>query len=209
AADAARVGLFRNLLSLDLEYRVRRGERPDDQSYRAKFPELAGVVDSVFRSKAAPPISSGQSGQGPVDPNGPTRVASVAACNAPHLPGARLDYGPIGDHSPTGYEVYRVLGRGGMGVVLEARQVALNRAVALKLIRSGSFASEAELLRFQNEAESVAQLDHPNIVPIYEIGLYKGQSFFSMKLIAGTGLDKRLGDFTALPRGAARLVAVV
>ena len=108
-----------------------------------------------------------------------------------------------------GYEVRRLLGRGGMGVVYEAHQVALNRAVALKLVRSGSFASESELLRFQNEAEAVAQLDHPHIVPIYEVGSHRGRHFFSMKLIAGSSLDKRLAEFAADPRAAARLVAVV
>jgi tetratricopeptide (TPR) repeat protein len=96
-----------------------------------------------------------------------------------------------------------------MGVVYEARQVALGRAVALKLIRSGRFASDAELLRFQNEAEAVAQLDHPQIVPIYEVGQHQGHPFFSMKLIRGTGLDKRLEDFATDLRSAARLVALV
>src|SRR5262249_8483126 len=71
------------------------------------------------------------------------------------------------------------------------------------------FASESDRLRFQNEAEAVAQLDHPQIVPIYEVGEYRGRRYFSMKLIAGTSLDKHLAGFTTDPRPAARLVAVV
>ena len=77
------------------------------------------------------------------------------------------------------------------------------------MIRSDELASEAELIRFQNEAEAVAQLDHPHIVPIYEVGQTAGQRFFSMKLVAGSSLDKRLGDFAADVRAAARLVATV
>ena len=72
-----------------------------------------------------------------------------------------------------------------MGIVYKARQIALGRLVALKLIRSAEFASMAELIRFQNEAEAVAHLDHPHIVPIYEVGQPHGQRFFSMKLVQG------------------------
>ena len=107
------------------------------------------------------------------------------------------------------YEVIEALGRGGMGIVYKARQISLNRFVALKLIKDAEFASEHDLRRFQNEAEAVAQLDHPHIVPIYEVGEHQGRRFFSMKLIAGASLDKRLAAFTADPRAAARLVAVV
>ncbi len=95
-----------------------------------------------------------------------------------------------------------------MGVVYQAHQVALNRDVAIKLIRAGSFATEAEVLRFQNEAEAVAQLDHPHIVPIYEVGRHGRHHFFSMKLIQGTSLDKRLAEFVEDPAATARLVAI-
>ena len=79
----------------------------------------------------------------------------------------------------------------------------LNRPVALKMIRSAEFATAAELRRFQNEAEAVALLDHPGIVPVYEVGEHDGQRYFSMKLVAGGSLADRLAAYRADPRAAA------
>jgi tetratricopeptide (TPR) repeat protein len=107
-----------------------------------------------------------------------------------------------------GYDVTSELGRGGMGVVFRARQVRLDRWVAVKVIRSVGGPTESDLRRFQTEALAVARLDHPHIVPIYEIGHSLGHDYFSMKLIAGQSLDRKLGDYIEAPSVAARLVEV-
>jgi WD40 repeat protein len=104
------------------------------------------------------------------------------------------------------FELIRRLGEGAMGVVYEARQTSLDRPVAVKMIRAGLFAGEADLRRFRIEAEAVAHLDHPRIVPIYGVGEEQEYRYFSMKLIRGGSLERRLPAYTADPRAAAQLV---
>jgi serine/threonine-protein kinase len=110
------------------------------------------------------------------------------------------------------YELLEVIAHGGMGVVHKARQISLNRVVALKMILSGQFAGEAEIKRFHTEAEAAAKLNHPNIVGIYEVGLLEGQHFFSMQYIQGRGLDQLQAEGRFDEEGgkaAARLMAKI
>src|SRR5262245_54267762 len=105
-----------------------------------------------------------------------------------------------------GYEVLRELGRGGMGVVYQARHLRLNRLVALKMILSGGHASEADLVRFLHEAEAVAQLQHPHIVQIFETGQHQNLPYFTLEFVGGGSLHSKLAGTPLQPAAGAKVV---
>ena len=188
---------------------VEAGGQPDRQALIDANPDCAEELREFFADqaqfaqaarpfKADPPAGD----LGSADPNAPTVADAVLHDPPDPLPGTLVRY--FGD-----YELLQEIARGGMGVVYEAKQVSLNRTVALKMILSGQLASEAEVRRFHQEAEAAANLDHANIVPIYEVGVYKGRHYFTMKLIEGGPLSEHLGRLKGDHRAAAGLMAKV
>jgi serine/threonine-protein kinase len=165
------------------------GQAPDRQALAARYPEFAGELEQFFAQH---------------DYLGQLAAPLRTAVRGPQAPRA------FGD-----YEDLEEIGQGGMGVVYKARQRSLNRLVALKMMRAGSSALPAEVQRFRQEAELVAHLDHPHIVPIHDVGECEGRLYFSMKLIEGGSLAQTLGrgpwavDRTDQPRRAAQLLATV
>src|SRR5262249_18447628 len=96
---------------------------------------------------------------------------------------------PPGNRRLGDFELVRALGRGGMGVVYEARQLSLNRKVALKVLAAGLGSTPKAVQRFRREAEAAAQLHHTNIIPVYATGEEQGSHFYAMELIDGPSLD--------------------
>jgi serine/threonine-protein kinase len=188
---------------------VEAGKAPDRQELQARYPNLADDLAAFFTDqdrieRLARPLQAPCPPQ-PAGCHEQDTVAPGAAAAATGLGTVRY----FGD-----YVLEEEIARGGMGVVFKARQVSLNRTVALKMILAGQLASPADLHRFRTEAEAAANLDHPNIVPIYEVGEHEGQHYFSMRLIEGGSLAEHLARQRKSgslpdPRSAARMLATV
>jgi serine/threonine-protein kinase len=184
---------------------IDQGRRLDPQEWLARYPEFAPELARLIEGQellgrlTGPLCASWRAAvDTPVgDQTPPPGDAAIGRA------GFRLAglTGVFGD-----YELLRELGSGGMGVVYEARQRSLQRIVALKMLRTDRLVSAADRQRFQAEAEAVAALDHPHLVPIYEVGELEGQTYFTMKLVNGGNLAQRLQDFLADDRAAAQLL---
>ena len=201
--------LVEELLALEIELRRDRGERPIAFEYLQRFPERREVIAELFANASSserdpdetaawPPFKS-QSTLIDSSPPRPIPGQSPAAGQPAPAPGKRFGK----------YELIAEIARGGMGVVYRARDTVLNRVVAVKMILSGSMATADERERFQREAQLVANLDHPNVVPIHEVGEHDGFPYFSMRLIEGGSLADRMHAYHDDPRAAAQLVAIL
>jgi len=189
---------------------VDAGQTPDRQEWLRRYPEFAAelevfLADYEHVDRVAEPLRPVAA---PGTPRLPERVDSGApVALGPGQPaepsvGATVHY--FGD-----YELLEEIARGGMGVVYKARQISLNRIVAVKMILAGRLATKADRDRFHSEAQAAALLDHPNIVPVFEVGEHEGQHYFSMGYIDGQSLATRLAEGPLPPKEAAKLVAAV
>ncbi len=182
---------------------------PDPQT--AIFP--APVVAPVKAETVAATARGDQLRSTVGDVDAPTMPPGLRSTQAAHEGQSRQSPGPgatLAVGSTVGeYELLAVIAQGGMGVVYKARQVGVNRIVALKMIRSGAHATDREIRLFRREAEAVAALDHPHIVPIFEVGVWQGLLFSSMKYIVGRNLQESLEEFRNQPRAIAKLISIV
>ena len=180
----------------DLTCRVQRGEKVDLDAVAAEYPHLAPslreVWGAVMLADAVALNMSVTGRQSSGDDEMPERLSRL------QLP-ARF-----GD-----YELLEEIGRGGMGVVYRARQISLNRIVAVKMILKAQLASEDDLSRFLAEAESAARLNHPGIVPVYEVGHREGRYYFSMQYVEGETLGQRLLRGPMPPRETAAMMRTI
>jgi len=178
---------------------LQAGRETDRQRLLDRFPNLAPELKafSAYYDRLTK-----------LDP-GPTQAAAAAAATVPH-PSRTEEPQPLPLDGTFGdYELLALIARGGMGVVYKARQISLNRTVAVKMVQSGEFASEEVVERFRTEAEAAANLQHANIVAIHEVGVHKGQHYFSMDYVEGHSLAALVSGKPLRPERAARYIQTV
>lgn len=184
------------LLISDLADRAQRGEQVDLESECRQHPPFAADLRELWGAVVVAQVAGKSNSMPPT--MAPSNGSSDSSSGSLELPMQ------LGD-----YELLEELGRGGMGVVFRAKQASLGREVAVKMILRGELARQAERERFQAEAQAAAKLDHPGIVPVYEVGEIGGRPYFSMKFIRGTTLAQRLAEGPLPSREAAKLLVSV
>jgi WD40 repeat protein/predicted Ser/Thr protein kinase len=183
---------------------VEKGHPPNRDEFLTRHAEFAGELSAFFANQDQFAHAAGQLAPAAAPPSSLAAEAPTLGPNETPAAAPLATVRYFGD-----YELLEEIARGGMGIVYKARQVSLNRTVALKMILAGQLASPQDVQRFHSEAEAAANLDHPNIVPIYEVGQHEGQHYFSMKLIEGGSLAQNMARFQGDARAAARLLAAV
>ncbi len=196
-------------LLLDQRRRWQQGDRVQAEAYLADHPELGAEADAVLDLVYHEVLLREEAGEAP-------RLEEYVARFPQHSVRLRRQFvvhegfdgsAPVGDAEAEssnewprvrGYEIVGRLGHGGVGVVYQARQLGVNRPVALKLIQATPFADGQQAARVTTEAEAAGRLRHPNIVQVYEAGEQDGRPFLSMELMEGGSLDKQLAG-TPLP----------
>ena len=158
-------------LAEEYSQRLRNGEKPDVEEYARRHPDVADAVRQIL-----PALEIMGAVPSDADPNG-----DASATSAPNK--------ALGD-----YEIVREVGRGGMGVVYEARQLSLSRRVALKVLPFAAVLDERQIQRFRNEALAAAQLDHPHIVDVYGVGCERSVHFYAMRYVEGESLAQVVAE---------------
>jgi serine/threonine protein kinase/Tfp pilus assembly protein PilF len=178
------------------EFALRRETGCASDEYLKRFPELGAGLANRLAEAAAPAAPSQAEAPGVTTDDPDATQPEQASVNA----------GAAGSFALPGYEILGELGRGGMGVVYKARQVKVDRVVALKMILHGGHAGAGELARFKTEAQAIGRMQHPNIVQIHELGEHDGLPFFSLEFCAGGSLAQKLAGAPLVPKQAAALV---
>jgi WD40 repeat protein/tetratricopeptide (TPR) repeat protein len=193
-----------NLVADEYAERARRGVAPCREEYLKRFPQFADVL----RARLPDEPANGEAPPAAARTVPPALPPGMEATTVPVRPdGGRPDPPPEGGWpSVPGYEILGELGRGGMGVVYKARQTALGRVVALKMILDADYAGEDARRRFEAEARAVARLQHANIVQVFEVGEHRGTPFFSLEYCPGGSLA---GQLDGTPWEAGRAAALV
>ena len=185
--------LLQSLLPAEIRQRQLLEEDVDAEEYAARFPEHQGLVDEVFGSEPALPEL----------PPPPIRIAALPAIKESHGQFIRA-----GDKFAS-YVIEDVVGSGGMGVVYRAFHAELGRTVALKTIRLDGAQSRNAVRRFRVEAQAAAKLDHPGIVPVFDVGEQDGIPFYSMAFVDGESLTESVRKQPLSTRRAAEICLAV